>query len=209
MDIWSQRKPLTAGEQETYERYLREILIRLGMEPDAPGTRATPRRFLAAWREMTAGYDPDSKLSTTFPRECGDCGEREFEHTVQGPLYFVALCEHHGLPFTGHAWVGYVCGETIIGISKLARIVSRAARRFTLQERIAHDVVEMLQAFVKPRGTAVVIRAAHSCMQFRGVREPHADTVTSLFRGIYGDHPDLRAEFEARMADLRPPALSR
>lgn len=195
------RVPLTPEEEERFAKHLEEILGRLGMR-DHEGTKDTPRRMLKAWREMTSGYETDPRLITLFPRECTNCTPDVWEQTVQGPIFFVGLCEHHVLPIYGHAWLGYICGERIIGISKLTRLVRQYARRFTLQERIADEVIAAFTDLVKPRGAAIVIRASHACMQFRGVREPKADTVTTRYSGIYLERQDLRSEFETRRLQL-------
>src|SRR5574340_933693 len=128
-------REISARDWDRYAGYVGEILESLGMDLDTPGTRATPRRFLTALYEATAGYDGDPKLSTVFPAERTG-GEAAPGVVVEGPIAFHALCEHHALPFHGVAYVGYVPGERIIGISKLTRLVRLYARRFTVQEQI-------------------------------------------------------------------------
>ena len=113
------------------------------MDLDTPGTRETPPRFLRALYDATAGYDGDPKLLTAFPAEHQASAESA-RPIVEGPISFLALCEHHALPFHGAAHVAYVAGEEIIGISKLTRLVRLYARRFTVQERMGEQIADTL-----------------------------------------------------------------
>ena len=133
--------------------------------------------------------------SGVFPRECRQCPEGEFEQTVEGPISFTSLCEHHALPFDGHAWVGYLRNTRIIGISKLTRIVRVYTRRFSVQERIAQEIVQALIQLTDPFGAAVYLEAKHSCTRARGVYEVNAKTRTFVARGAYGQHARLIDEF--------------
>jgi GTP cyclohydrolase I len=181
---------------EDWDRYcgnLAEILDALGLPLGTPGTRDTPERFLRALFEATAGYDGDPKLVTTFPTESDAAGGQPFAQIVEGPIAFSALCEHHALPFHGHAHVGYIAGERIIGISKLTRLVRLFARRFTVQERLGEEIADTLERLVGPRGVAVRLDASHLCTQMRGVEE-HSRTTTTAWRGVYRD-AELRREF--------------
>lgn len=191
----SRRMPLTEIELKQFENYAAEIFSRLGMNIGVAGTKDTPRRWLKALIELTTGYDGDPKIGTLFPRECDGCEEGEFEQTVEGPIPFVALCEHHVLPFQGNAWVGYLRRETIIGISKLTRLVRLYARRFTVQERIAQQVVSALMRLTSPYGAAMYLEAYHSCTQSRGVHEVNAKTRTFVVRGVYNTKPHLCDQF--------------
>jgi GTP cyclohydrolase I len=193
--LTSPRAPLTAEERARFEGHVAEIFSRLGMELNSPGTRETPRRHVQALWDLTLGYEGDSKVGTVFPRECRQCPEGEFEQTVEGPISFTSLCEHHGLPFHGNAWVGYLRNEQIIGISKLTRIVRVYTRRFSLQERIAQEVVNSLITLTDPFGAAVYLEAKHSCTRARGVYDVNAKTRTFLARGAYSEHPRLINEF--------------
>ena len=113
--------------------------------------------------------------------------------SVEGPIVFSALCEHHALPFTGVAHVGYSAGEQIIGISKLTRLVRVFARRFTVQERMGEQIADALEELIEPRGVAVHLAASHLCTQMRGVEE-HSRTATTFWRGAFED-AQLRNEF--------------
>lgn len=193
---WPAHEPaprhLTDADWERLERSASEILSAFGMDLDTPGTRETPARFLRALYDATAGYDGDPKLRTAFP------AEHRGEQTgliVEGPIVFHALCEHHALPFHGSAYVAYVAGSEIIGISKLTRIVRLYARRFTVQERMGEQIADALVELIDPRGVAVHLEAAHLCTQMRGVEEDGSRTVTTFWRGLFADDADLRREF--------------
>jgi GTP cyclohydrolase I len=170
-----------------------EIFEAFGLPLDTPGTRDTPERFLRALYDATAGYDGDPKLVTTFPTESDSAAGEPFAQVVEGPIAFSALCEHHALPFFGHAHVGYVAGERIIGISKLTRLVRLFSRRFTVQERLGEQIADTLVDLVDPLGVAVRLEASHLCTQMRGVEE-RSRTTTTAWRGAYRD-PELRREF--------------
>jgi GTP cyclohydrolase I len=176
-----------------YERYVAEILEAFGLEPDTPGTRETPERFLRALFDATAGYDGDEKLLTAFPAEADARGTNPLGQIVEGPIAFHALCEHHALPFYGVAHVGYVAADEIVGISKLTRLVRLFARRFTVQERLGEQIADTLVGLISPAGVAVHLEASHLCTRMRGVEE-HSATVTTFWRGAYAD-PALRQEF--------------
>jgi GTP cyclohydrolase I len=186
-------REIPAEDWDRYRRNVSEILEALGLPLGTPGTRDTPERFLRALFEATAGYDGDPKLETTFPTESDVAGGQPFAQIVEGPIAFSALCEHHALPFFGHAHVGYIAGERIIGISKLTRLVRLFARRFTVQERLGEQIADTLEQLVGPRGVAVRLEASHLCTQMRGVEE-HSRTITTFWRGAFAD-PELRREF--------------
>ena len=185
-------RAISPGDWQRYEEYVAEILGALGMPLDTPGTRETPSRFLKALLDATAGYDGDEKLLTAFPAETRDPAAPPGQ-IVEGPIAFNALCEHHALPFHGHAHIGYVPGEQIIGISKLTRLVRVFARRFTVQERLGEQIAGTLERLIDARGVAVYLEASHLCTQMRGVEE-RSRTRTSSWRGLYAG-AELRREF--------------
>jgi GTP cyclohydrolase I len=191
---WARLLPrdIDPADWSRFESNLAEILVALGLDLETPGTRDTPRRYLQALYDATAGYEGDPKLVTAFPAEHGASRE-DAGQIIEGPIAFSCLCEHHALPFYGTAHVGYIAGEQIIGISKLTRIVRLFARRFTLQERLGEEIADTLAGIVAPRGVAVHLEAAHLCTRMRGVQE-HSRTVTTFWRGAFRD-PDLRREF--------------
>lgn len=196
---WQRLAPRIVDEEDwaRFESYVTEILTSFGMNPATPGTYDTPRRFLQALYDSTAGYEGDPNLMTVFPAE-GRSGNQPGQ-IVEGPITFHALCEHHALPFHGSAYVGYVAGDRIIGISKLTRLVRLFARRFTVQERMGEQIADAFTEALAPQGVAVKLEAAHLCTQLRGVREERSKTVTTFWRGCYDD-AELRREFlhEAR-----------
>jgi GTP cyclohydrolase I len=191
------RRALSAEQHAKFEGYLTEIFTALGLEPDTPGTRETPRRYLQALIDSTSGYDGDPKLITVFPTECHGGPDCRLAQVIEGPIPFFALCEHHVLPFYGTAYVGYIAHEHIIGISKLTRLVRLYGRRFTVQERMGRQIADYLQDSLQPHGVAVYLEAHHMCTQMRGVRELAPYTRTSVWRGHYEHDPALRAEFLA------------
>jgi GTP cyclohydrolase IA len=178
---------------QRYEENIAEIFEALGMPLDTPGTAATPERFLRALYEATSGYDGDPKLLTAFPTEATGAPDAVPGLIVEGPIAFSALCEHHALPFHGCAHIGYVAGDSIIGISKLTRLVRLFARRFTVQERMGEEIADTLVHLIEPEGVAVHLEASHLCTQMRGVEE-HSRTTTTFWRGIFRDS-GLRREF--------------
>ena len=188
-------REVTAADWARLERNAAEILAALGLDLDTPGTRETPRRFIQALFDATAGYDGDPKLRTLFPSERPEGVEGRHAQIVEGPIGFYALCEHHALPFHGRAYVGYVAGDEILGISKLTRLVRLYARRFTVQERLAEEIADGLFELVGPRGVAVKLEAAHLCTAMRGVEEEGSFTVTTVWRGAYDEDDSLRTEF--------------
>jgi GTP cyclohydrolase I len=195
-----QPRTISPDDWRRYERYVGEIFRALGMELSTPGTRDTPRRFLQALHDATAGYDGDPKLNTVFPSERPDAVDGSHSQIIEGPIAFHALCEHHALPFHGVAHIAYIPGAEIIGISKLTRLVRLYARRFTVQERLGEQIADRLVELVQPLGVAVRLEAAHLCTQMRGVEEDGSRTVTTFWRGAYNEHAALRTEF---LADVR------
>lgn len=174
------------------ELAVRRLLSHLGEDPDREGLVDTPGRVVRALAELTAGYgqDPAVILERRFAEPCD-------EMVILAGVDFTSLCEHHLLPFVGTADVGYVPNGTVVGLSKLARLVECYARRLQVQERLTIQVAEAIMEHLGARGAAVVIRAHHSCMGCRGVRKQTATMVTSSMLGIMRDQPATRAEFLA------------
>src|SRR5687768_6422486 len=191
----SRSRELSTEDRERFEGVLGEIFATLGMDLDTPGTVETPRRFLQALMDATSGYDGDPKLVTVFPTECHGDASCELAQIVEGPIPFFALCEHHSLPFFGHAYVGYVAHDQIIGISKLTRLVRVITQRFGVQERMTHQIAQVLEELLGAHGVAVYMEADHMCTQMRGVREDAATTRTTGYRGVFERDASLRSEF--------------
>ncbi len=133
--------------------------------------------------------------SPPSPPSAGEGRTVASARSFQRPIPFYSLCEHHSFPFFGHAFVGYIAHEHIIGISKLTRVVQLFSRRFTLQERIGQEIADLLVSQLQPHGVAVYLSAAHMCTQMRGVREHEPKTWTTFWREAYEDDPQLRSEF--------------
>ena len=205
----SPRRPLSDDDRRRFEGYIAEMLEAFGLDLKTPGTVDTPRRYVRALWEATAGYDGDPKLLTAFPTECHGGANCALAQVVEGPIPFFALCEHHVLPFFGTAYVGYIAHEQIIGISKLTRLVRVLTRRFGVQEGMTHAIADELERMLRPHGVAVYMEAHHLCTQMRGVRESSPRTRTTAYRGTYADSATLRSEFfdiaGLRRADGRAP----
>ncbi|MDQ3156106.1 MAG: GTP cyclohydrolase I FolE [Actinomycetota bacterium] len=172
------------------EAAVRELLIAVGENPDREGLKDTPARVARSYAEMFAGLNqnPLEVLSKTF-----DVGHDELVLVKDIELW--SMCEHHLVPFTGVAHVGYIPeeGGRVTGLSKLARLVDVFARRPQVQERLTTEIADALIQTLQPRGVIVVIEAEHLCMTMRGVRKAGAKTITSAVRGQLRD-PATRAE---------------
>jgi len=190
-----QHRRVSEEQMRTFEGYAAEIFSAFGMDLETPGTEDTPRRFIQALFDATEGYDGDPKLVTVFETECRGEPDCQTSQVIEGPIPFYALCEHHALPFYGRAYVAYIAHEHIIGISKLTRLVRLFAKRFTVQERVAQQIADGLEAMLWPHGVAVYLEAHHLCTQMRGVRESSPLTRTTCWRGEFAENAALRAEF--------------
>jgi GTP cyclohydrolase I len=171
------------------ERAVRDLLSALGRDPSAPHLADTPRRVAAAFAELLTPRPFDL---TTFPN---DEGYNELVLATRIPV--TSLCEHHLLPFTGFAHIGYLPGDRILGLSKLARVLELFARDLQVQERLTQQVANWLQENLAPRGVGVVIEAEHQCMSVRGVRATGSRTITSALHGQLRDDVRSRQEFFA------------
>jgi GTP cyclohydrolase I len=172
---------------ERARRAARELLLAMGADLDDEGLRDTPRRVAEVYAELLT---PTEFEPTTFPND-----EGYDELVVACEIPFHALCMHHLLPFHGVAHVGYLPGERIIGLSKLARIVDHFARDLQVQERLTEQIADWLDDHLRAKGVGVVLEAEHLCMSLRGVQKPGARTVTSALRGVVRDDPRTRQEF--------------
>lgn len=164
-----------------------ELLAALAVDVDRDGLRETPRRIVDVYAELLA---PEPFQPTTFPNDGG-----YDELVVARSIPFHSLCEHHLLPFAGVAHVGYLPGERIVGLSKLARVVDYFSRSLQVQERLTTEIAGWLQSELEPRGVGVVLEAEHACMSLRGVAKPGATTVTSALFGVLRDDQRTRGEF--------------
>ena len=167
----------------------RAFLTALGVGLGTESTSRTPQRMALSYAEMLTPRPFDL---TTFPND-----EQYDELVLARAIPVQSVCEHHMLPFVGTAHVGYLPGERILGLSKLARVVEMFARRPQVQERLTRQVADWLQTELRPRGVAVVVEAEHMCMTLRGVRATGTTTTTSSLVGALRDDPRSRAEFLA------------
>jgi GTP cyclohydrolase IA len=166
-----------------------DLLVALGHDPATEHLVDTPRRVALAYAELLT---PRSFDLTTFPNE-----EGYDELVLARDIPFQSLCQHHLLPFHGVAHVGYVPGERILGLSKLARVVELFARGLQVQERLTQQVADWLDEQLDPKGVGVVLEAEHLCMSLRGVRAQGSHTVTSAVHGLLRDDGRSRQEFFA------------
>ena len=169
------------------EAAVHDLMEALGVDTSAPDVRDSPRRIAQMYEEFLT---PRSFNPTTFPNDAG-----YDELVLVKDIPFASLCAHHALPFHGLAHVGYIPGDRIMGLSKLARVVDLFARSLQVQERLTNQVACWLQDELAPRGVGVVIEAEHLCMTLRGVRATGSRTVTSTLHGLLRDNPSTRAEF--------------
>jgi GTP cyclohydrolase I len=179
---------------------VRELLIGIGEDPDRPGLQDTPERVARAYAEAFAGLtaDPATVLGTRF-----DIDHEELVLVKDIELW--SYCEHHLVPFTGVAHVGYIPGRAkqIVGLSKLARLVDVYAKRPQVQERLTTQIADALVEQLKPGGVIVVLEAEHLCMTMRGIHKPGSKTVTSAVRG-HLNNPATRAEAMTLIMARRP-----
>jgi GTP cyclohydrolase IA len=173
------------------ERAVREILLAIGEDPERDGLRETPARVARAYAEQFSGLAmrPEDVLTTVFDAD-------HDEMVLVRDIEMYSMCEHHLVPFTGRAHVGYIPNEKgqITGLSKLARLVDLYAKRPQVQERMTSQIADALMTTLEPRGVVVIIEAEHLCMSMRGVRKPGAKTVTSAVRGSFLCSDSTRAE---------------
>jgi len=165
------------------------LLEWIGEDPSREGLRDTPKRVVKAFREMTAGLhqQPAEVLGTVF-------NETSDQMVVVRGIRFSSMCEHHLLPFTGTAAVGYVPDGRVIGLSKIPRLVELFGKRPQVQERMTNQIANALMDHLRPLGVGVIVKAHHSCMGCRGVRQPDAEMVTSCLLGCMKDDPMARSE---------------
>lgn len=171
------------------ERAVKEILAAVGEDPNRNGLLETPSRVARMYAELFAGLhlQPGRHLQKTFE-------EQYDELVLVRDITFNSMCEHHLLPFIGTAHVGYLPRGKVVGLSKLARVVEEVSRRPQVQERMTHQIADLLQKELDPKGVIVLLEASHSCMTIRGIRKPGSLTITSAVRGLFKTNVSSRAE---------------
>ena len=179
------RDPRVQLEEAT--RAAQALLEALGVDLTRAGMAATPARMARAYAEL---FSPRPFVATHFPND-----EGYDQMVLAKQIPFRSVCEHHMLPFTGIAYVGYLPGDRILGLSKLARLVEHFAAAPQMQERLTQQIAEWLNENLKPRGVGVVLEAEHSCMTLRGVQAHGTHLMTSALLGHVRDEPAARAEF--------------
>ena len=172
--------------------HMEAVMRELNLDLDDPNYQETPERVAKMYLEMFHGLREGAEPKvTTFPNEEG------YHHMViEKEIPFYSMCAHHLVPFYGHAHIAYIPESTIVGLSKLPRILEFYAKRPQLQERLTEQVAEYLWSRLKPLGVMVVIEARHLCVEMRGVKKAGALTTTSALRGCFGDRM-VRDEFLA------------
>lgn len=176
-------------DTDRIERAVREILAAVGEDPDREGLRETPGRVARMYAELFSGLheDPRAHLRKFFT-------EKYDEMVLVRDISFNSMCEHHMLPFTGVAHIGYIPNGKVVGLSKLARVVEVVSHRPQVQERMTEEIANLLIDELEVKGVAVVIEATHSCMTIRGVRKPGSVCVTSAMKGMFRSSLSSRSE---------------
>ena len=175
----------------TYADLVREMLVRLGEDPDREGLLNTPSRVQRAMEQLTRGYndDPETMLQSALFTVDYD------EMVIVKDIEMFSLCEHHMLPFFGKVHIAYIPNGKVIGLSKLPRLVEIFSRRLQVQERLTTQIAETIQRVIQPQGVGVVIEARHLCMMMRGVEKQHSSAVTSAMFGCFREEQETRNEF--------------
>jgi GTP cyclohydrolase I len=169
----------------------KDILSDLGENPNREGLLKTPERVAKALQFLTHGYDikPEEILKSALFHE------EYSEMVIVKDIEVYSMCEHHMLPFFGKAHIAYIPNGTIVGLSKIPRIVDAFSRRLQVQERLTIEIRDCIQDTLKPKGVAVVIECSHMCMQMRGVQKQNSVTTSSAFTGLFLTNDATRKEF--------------
>ena len=175
----------------TFEELVREMLVRLGEDPEREGLLRTPERVHKAFEFLTRGYneDPEAMLKKALFTVTYD------EMVIVKDVEVFSLCEHHVLPFFGKVHVAYIPNGKVIGLSKIPRLIEIFSRRLQIQERLTTQIAETIQKVIQPQGVGVVIEARHLCMMMRGVEKQHSQAVTSSMLGCFREEQETRTEF--------------
>ncbi len=181
-------------DSERIKKAVREILLAVGEDVEREGLRETPDRVARMYAELLGGMreEPEKHLRSVFT-------ENYEEIVLLRNVPFYSICEHHLMPFIGSAHVAYLPSGSVLGVSKLARIVDSFARRLQTQERLTYQIADFIMNSLKSQGVAVVLEASHSCMTIRGIKKPGSTMVTSALRGIFKRDPKSRSEIMSLM----------
>jgi GTP cyclohydrolase I len=175
----------------TFEDLVKEMLVRLGEDPEREGLLRTPARVHKAFEFLVRGYneDPEALLKNALFTVSYD------EMVIVKDVEVFSLCEHHMLPFFGKVHVAYIPNGKVIGLSKIPRLIEIFSRRLQIQERLTTQIAETIQKVIQPQGVGVVIEARHLCMMMRGVEKQHSAAVTSSMLGCFREEQETRTEF--------------
>ena len=181
----------TSLTSASFADLMREVLVRLGEDPDREGLQQTPVRVQRAMEHLTSGYKqcPEKLLKGALFSVSYD------EMVIVKDIEMFSLCEHHMLPFFGKVHVAYIPKGRVLGLSKIPRLVEVFSRRLQIQERMTTEIAETIQRIIEPQGVGVVIEARHLCMMMRGVEKQHSATVTSAMFGCFREEQQTRNEF--------------
>jgi GTP cyclohydrolase I len=185
--------------KEEIAKYVHNILVEIGENPERQGLKKTPERVANAYEFLTQGYNQDIEavLNQAIFEEKYD------EMVIVKDIDFYSLCEHHILPFYGKVHIAYIPNKKIVGISKIPRIVEVFSRRLQVQERMTQEICDTLEEYLTPRGVAVVCEGYHMCMMMRGVQKQNSITTTSAMHGIFKEDSRTRTEFLNLIAQKR------
>lgn len=169
----------------------KQVLSYVGEDPEREGLLKTPERVAKAMQFLTQGYavDPEEILKSALFHESYS------EMVIVKDIEVYSMCEHHILPFFGKAHVAYIPNGTIVGLSKIPRVVDAFSRRLQVQERLTIEIRDAIQKTLNPKGVAVVLECAHMCMQMRGVQKQNSVTTSSAFTGLFLSNDSTRKEF--------------
>ena len=179
------------GITEKISSHYQDILEKIGEDPTREGLLKTPERVAKSLQFLTHGYDlnPDEILKSALFKE------EYSEMVIVKDIEIYSMCEHHMLPFFGKAHIAYIPNGTIVGLSKIPRVVDAYARRLQVQERLTIEIRDCIQRTLSPKGVAVVIECTHMCMAMRGVQKQNSSTTSSAFTGIFLSNDSTRKEF--------------
>jgi GTP cyclohydrolase I len=176
--------------RDSIKESIRNIISYIGDDPDSEHCSSTPDRVLKSYDELFGGYkkDPSIALGTTFKNIDYD------QIVILKDIEMYSTCSHHMIPFFGKVHIGYIPGEVVVGLSKLARLVEVFSRRLQVQERLTQQIANSIDQILKPKGVMVVIEAKHMCMCARGISKQHSSMITSAIKGIFHEEVS-RSEF--------------
>ncbi len=187
---YSKEEHYNEEQIEGLSKHYKDVLQKLGEDPDREGLEKTPERVAKAMQYLTHGYELDAgeiMRSAMFT-------ENHNQMVIVKDIEVYSMCEHHMLPFFGKAHIAYIPNGKIVGLSKIPRVVDVFARRLQVQERLTDQIKDCIQDTLKPFGVAVVIEAQHMCMQMRGIQKQNSVTTTSSFTGAF-EKDSTRKEF--------------